>query len=41
MRIVHGEQNAATASLRGLFQIRGDVAPADELRRYVLGLRGS
>ncbi len=41
MRIVHGEQNAATAYLRGLFQIRGDVAPADEFRRYVLGLRGS
>ena len=41
MRIVHGEQNAATAYLRGVFQIRGDVEPADEFRRYVLGLRGS
>jgi hypothetical protein len=41
MRIVHGEQNAATAYLRGLLQIRGDLALADEFRRYVLGLRGS
>ena len=41
MRMVRGEQNAATACLRGLFQIRGDLALADEFRRYVLGLRGS
>ena len=41
VRIIRGEQNAATAYLRGLLQVRGDVALADEFRRYVLGLRGA